>query len=175
MVLSSAMAMTDPISAIRRCVRNSTSFRSIVLHWKVVRVDDGNAHDNATRDRRPLRSLITGGAEIAGGAVGGALGFPAAALGAGGTLAAMALSHIDEEIAGRSRGPREKVYVGHNRRSSPARHRLRGVHRGRSFVYHGPSGTTSMMFWPSFVRRDDGVGSTRASQQHRPYDDVTLC
>ncbi|TCT05900.1 hypothetical protein EDC64_1031 [Aquabacter spiritensis] len=81
-------------------------------------MDDGHTRDEATRDRHPLRSLISGGAEIAGGAVGGALGFlaagpvGAAALGAGGALAAMALSHIGEEIAGRFLGPREKVRVG---------------------------------------------------------------
>lgn len=89
-----------------------------MLHWMEIRVDDGNTPDEPSRDRHPLRSLITGGAEIAGGAVGGALGFlaagpaGAAVLGAGGTLAAMALSHIGEEIAGRFLGPREKVRVG---------------------------------------------------------------
>jgi len=65
-----------------------------------------------------LRGLIHGGVEIAGGAVGGALGFlaggpaGAAAAGAGGVMAAMALKHIGEEASERLLGPREKVRVG---------------------------------------------------------------
>jgi len=65
-----------------------------------------------------LRKLINGGAEIASGAVGGALGFlaggpvGAAVLGAGGTAAAMALKRIGEEVSERLLGPREKVRVG---------------------------------------------------------------
>ena len=80
-------------------------------------VDDQTPEEEPKR-RRTLRSLITGGAEIAGGAVGGALGFlaagpaGAAAFSAGGTLAAMALSHVGEDIADRFLGPREKVRVG---------------------------------------------------------------
>tara|TARA_R110002074_G_C12549784_1_gene666485 strand:+ start:204 stop:1013 length:810 start_codon:yes stop_codon:yes gene_type:complete len=67
---------------------------------------------------RALHSLINRGSEIAGGAVGGALGFlaagplGAAALGAGGALAAIALTHVGAEIADRFLGPREKVRVG---------------------------------------------------------------
>ena len=74
--------------------------------------------DGEPQKHRTLRSLIAGGAEIAGGAVGGALGFfaagPAGAgvFGAGGALAALALSHVGEEIAERFLGPREKVRVG---------------------------------------------------------------
>jgi len=62
--------------------------------------------------------LINSGLEIAGGAVGGALGFlaggPAGAvvLGAGGTAAAMALKHIGQEAAERLLGPREEVRIG---------------------------------------------------------------
>lgn len=65
-----------------------------------------------------VRKLIDGGAEIAGGAVGGALGFlaggpiGAAALGAGGAAAAMALKHIGQEVSERFLGPREKVRIG---------------------------------------------------------------
>jgi hypothetical protein len=78
--------------------------------------------DAATPDepnsKRTLRGLISGGAEIAGGAIGGALGFfasgpaGAAALAAGGSLAGLALSHVGEEIANRYLGPREKVRIG---------------------------------------------------------------
>lgn len=70
------------------------------------------------KSRRTLRALITGGAEIAGGAIGGALGFlaagpaGAAALGAGGSVAGLALSHVGEDIADRFLGPREKVRIG---------------------------------------------------------------
>lgn len=65
-----------------------------------------------------IRKLIDGGAEIAGGAVGGALGFlaggpvVAALLGAGGAAAAMALKHIGQEVSERLLGSREKVRVG---------------------------------------------------------------
>ena len=65
-----------------------------------------------------IRKLIDGGAEIAGGAVGGALGFlaggpvGAAVLGAGGAVAAMTLKHIGQEALERLMGPREKVRVG---------------------------------------------------------------
>ncbi len=72
--------------------------------------DEGN--------NRRIRSLIDGSAEIAGGAVGGALGFfaggpvGAAALGAGGAAAARALKHIGNEVCERLLGPREKIRVG---------------------------------------------------------------
>jgi hypothetical protein len=65
-----------------------------------------------------FKKLINCGAEIAGGAIGGALGFlaggpaGATALGAGGSLAAMALKHIGQEASERLLGPREKVRVG---------------------------------------------------------------
>lgn len=65
-----------------------------------------------------IRSLIDGGAEIAGGAVGGALGFlaggpaGAAALGAGGAAAARVLKHIGNEACERLLGPREKIRLG---------------------------------------------------------------
>lgn len=68
--------------------------------------------------RRTLRALIVGGAEIAGGAIGGALGFfaagpaGAAALGAGGSVAGLALSRVGQDIADRFLGPREKVRIG---------------------------------------------------------------
>jgi len=65
-----------------------------------------------------IRRLINSGLEIAGGAVGGALGFlaggpaGAALLGAGGTVAAMALKHIGQDVSERLFGPREKVRIG---------------------------------------------------------------
>lgn len=65
-----------------------------------------------------IRRLINTGAEIAGGAVGGALGFlavgpvGAALLGAGGAAAAAALKHIGEEASERLLSPREQVRVG---------------------------------------------------------------
>jgi len=65
-----------------------------------------------------IRRLINTGAEIAGGAVGGALGFfadgpvGAALFGAGGATAAAALKRIGEEASERLLGPREQVRVG---------------------------------------------------------------
>lgn len=65
-----------------------------------------------------IRRLINSGAEIAGGAVGGALGFltggpaGAALFGAGGAAAAMALKQIGQEVSERLLGPREAVRVG---------------------------------------------------------------
>lgn len=62
--------------------------------------------------------MINSGLEIAGGAVGGALGFlaggptGAAVLGAGGAAAAMALKHIGQEVSERLLGPREEVRIG---------------------------------------------------------------
>lgn len=74
---------------------------------------------NGRQDKHDgVRRLINTGAEIAGGAVGGALGFlaggpvGAALLGAGGTAAAAALKHIGEEASERLLGPREQVRVG---------------------------------------------------------------
>jgi hypothetical protein len=65
-----------------------------------------------------IRRLINTGAEIAGGAVGGALGFlaggpgGAALLGAGGVAAATALKKIGQEASERLLGPREAVRIG---------------------------------------------------------------
>jgi hypothetical protein len=65
-----------------------------------------------------LKNLIDGGSEIASGAVGGALGFlvggpiGAAAVGAGGVVAAKVLKNIGSEISERLLGPREKIRVG---------------------------------------------------------------
>lgn len=70
------------------------------------------------RRSKDISGLIGGGAEIAGGAVGGALGFfaggpvGAAALGAAGTAAAKILKNIGQEVSERLLGPREKVRVG---------------------------------------------------------------
>lgn len=77
--------------------------------------EHANTHDDK---QSGVRRLINTGAEIAGGAVGGALGFlaggpvGAALLGAGGAAAAAALKHIGEEAAERLLGPREQVRVG---------------------------------------------------------------
>ncbi|MGI6625538.1 MAG: hypothetical protein ACOX57_08985 [Limnochordia bacterium] len=65
-----------------------------------------------------IRDLIGIGSEIAGGAVGGALGFlaggptGAAMLGAGGVAAAKTLTYIGSEVSERLLGPREKVRIG---------------------------------------------------------------
>lgn len=73
---------------------------------------------NGSERHSGIRRLINSGAEIAGGAVGGALGFlaagpvGAAALGASGAVAALALKHIGEEASERLLGPRERVRVG---------------------------------------------------------------
>jgi hypothetical protein len=61
--------------------------------------------------------LIETGAEIAGGAIGGALGFlaggpiGAAAFGAGGAAAAVALNRVGAEVSERLLGPRERVRI----------------------------------------------------------------
>lgn len=76
-----------------------------------------DAPDDGEREQR-IRDLVDAGAEIAGGAVGGALGFlaagplGAAALGAGGAAVGRALRHIGSEACERLLGPREKVRVG---------------------------------------------------------------
>lgn len=76
-------------------------------------------NSNASEEEQNgIRKLISTGAEIAGGAVGGALGFlaggPAGAAlgGAGGAAAAAALKHIGEEASERLLAPREQVRVG---------------------------------------------------------------
>ncbi|KAA0910466.1 hypothetical protein [Pusillimonas sp. ANT_WB101] len=78
-----------------------------------------NKKSNSAEDKHNgIRHLINTGAEIAGGAVGGALGFlaggpvGAALLGAGGAAAATALRHIGEEASERLLGPREQVRIG---------------------------------------------------------------
>lgn len=69
-------------------------------------------------DNRKVRGIINAGADIAGAAVGGAIGFlaagPAGAAigGASGAAAAHALRGLGEEAANRLLGPREKVRVG---------------------------------------------------------------
>ncbi|MEK6768693.1 MAG: hypothetical protein AABY85_06860 [Gemmatimonadota bacterium] len=73
---------------------------------------------DSTSKSEGIRQLLNGGAEIAGGAVGGALGFlaggpiGAAIFGAGGAAAAIALKRIGQEASERLLGPREKVRVG---------------------------------------------------------------
>lgn len=70
------------------------------------------------RKTEVIQNLVKGGAEIAGSAVGAALGFlaagpvGAAALGAGGALAAMALKQIGQEVSDRFLSQRERIRVG---------------------------------------------------------------
>lgn len=70
------------------------------------------------KDASGLRRLIDAGAEIAGGATGGILGFlaggpaGAALFGASGAVAAMALRHIGNEASERLLGPREQARLG---------------------------------------------------------------
>lgn len=77
-----------------------------------------NTNPEDEKKSEGLKKLINCGAEIAGGAIGGALGFlaggpmGAAVFGAGGSLAAMALKHIGQEASERLLGPREKVRIG---------------------------------------------------------------
>jgi hypothetical protein len=74
--------------------------------------------DDETGKNDSVRELINNGAEIAGSAVGGALGFlaggpvGAALLAAGGAAVALALRHVGQEISQRMLGPREEVRVG---------------------------------------------------------------
>ena len=81
-------------------------------------MNQNNSSDQGSEKNSGIHHLINSGLEIAGGAVGGALGFlaggpiGAAVLGAGGTAAAMALKHIGHEASERLLGPREKVRVG---------------------------------------------------------------
>jgi len=73
---------------------------------------------NAPEKSEPLRKMIECGAEIAGGAVGGAIGFlfagpvGAAVGGAGGAVAALAIKHIGQEVSERCLGPRERTRIG---------------------------------------------------------------
>ena len=57
-----------------------------------------------------FRALIDSGADIAGGAIGRALGFLAA--GAGGVAVAAALKKVGDEVSKRFLNPREQVRVG---------------------------------------------------------------
>ena len=77
--------------------------------------EDGD--DKIEKNER-VNELISNGSDIAGAAIGAALGFlaigpvGAALFGAGGILAAKALKRIGDEVSGRILGPREKVRVG---------------------------------------------------------------
>ena len=70
------------------------------------------------KKKNDIRDLIDSGVEIAGGAVGGALGFfaggpvGATALGAAAVVAAKTLKSIGQEVSERLLGPRERVRVG---------------------------------------------------------------
>lgn len=74
--------------------------------------------DPEEQKKGSVGDLVNAGAEIAGGAIGGALGFlaagpaGAAAFGAGGAAIGLALKHIGEEASKRLLGPREQVRVG---------------------------------------------------------------
>jgi hypothetical protein len=74
--------------------------------------------NNESDQNSGVQRLINSGAEIAGGAIGGALGFlaggptGAALLGAGGVVASMALKHIGQEVSERMLGPREAMRIG---------------------------------------------------------------
>lgn len=74
--------------------------------------------ENEQDKKAGIQRLINSGFEIAGGAVGGALGFlaggpaGAALLGAGGAAAALALKQIGQEASERLLGPREEVRIG---------------------------------------------------------------
>jgi hypothetical protein len=71
-----------------------------------------------TKEFKKTRKLINAGVEIAGGAVGGALGFlaegpiAAAVWGAGGTAISKTLIHIGDELSERLLGPRELTRIG---------------------------------------------------------------
>lgn len=75
-------------------------------------------NENDSKKNQAIQKLVRGGAEIAGGAVGAALGFfaagpaGAAALGAGGSVAAITLKHIGNEVSNRFLSQREKTRVG---------------------------------------------------------------
>lgn len=85
------------------------STNSLTYSDRLIRVTDQSER---------VRRLIENGAEIAGGAVGGALGFlaagpaGAAVLGAGGVTAAIALKRIGAEVGERVLGPRERIRLG---------------------------------------------------------------
>jgi len=81
-------------------------------------MDISEQRDNETNKNGRIRALINSGAQIAGGAVGGALGFlaagpgDAAVLGAAGAAAVVALKYVGQEVSERLLGPREKVRIG---------------------------------------------------------------
>lgn len=68
--------------------------------------------------KKHIRELISNGSELAGGAIGGALGFfaagpgGAAALGAGGVVVSKTLNYVGSEISERLLGPRERTRIG---------------------------------------------------------------
>jgi hypothetical protein len=74
--------------------------------------------DNEDIGVRRIRNLIDSGAEIAGGAVGGALSFlagdpiGATMSGAGGAVVTSVLRYIGNEVSERHLGPREKIRIG---------------------------------------------------------------
>lgn len=74
--------------------------------------------ESSSKNQGALQRLLGAGAEIAGAAVGGALGFfaagpaGAAAGGAAGAVASSVLKHVGDEISERVLSPREKVRVG---------------------------------------------------------------
>lgn len=86
-----------------------------IVDGKAVMTNNQSA-DNNTPNR--FESMVSAGSDIAGAAVGGALGFlaagpgGAAAGGAGGAAAAHALRKIGQEASSRLLGPRERVRVG---------------------------------------------------------------
>lgn len=74
--------------------------------------------DDDARSDRLIRGLLDSGMDIAGGAMGGALGFlaggpmDAALLAGGGVVAAGVLRHVGTEVSERLLGPREKARIG---------------------------------------------------------------
>ena len=71
-----------------------------------------------TKNFDHLQNMLEGGVEIAGGAIGGALGFlangpaGAAAYGAAGSVAAVILKKVGQEVSRRLLAPREKIRIG---------------------------------------------------------------
>ena len=110
------------------------------------------SQDNSDKDGK-IKRLITSGAEIAGGALGGALGFlaagpaGAAACGAGGAAAAIALKHIGSEVSERVLAPREEMRAGGVLAiaASNIHHRVKSGEKLRTdnFFTNSPSGNRS--------------------------------
>lgn len=100
----------------------ATGVRPPMVHWSLLREppqEQTMPSDNLSRnDGGVIRKLIGAGAEIAGAAVGGALGFlaagpeGAAAGGAAGAVASSVLKHVGDEISERVLSPRERMRVG---------------------------------------------------------------